>query len=359
MNKFKYGFRQTELMKRAWNGGGMDIATISEQANKSTSLGYTALMFACHRGHEEVARTLVEHGADVNAKTNETPIANPLSLATAKGHRSIMRMLKKAGAKGVFISEELWEHLRGSTVGKVIRERLPVLENINLPLNGNNVPAIAIAASWGKIPIIKALMKEGADVNAKSILGHTPLSLAIKYHKPKTAEFLIHAGADVNAIYRESIRRESPLSHAVDLGYFSLIDLLLEKGADVGFQTDDTFSTILRVAKVRSKDKDTTYARKYKKIVKALEGKGASTSLESRDRFGQTPFMQVILAWIHYSKDGYDNGARDARAQAEGFIDRGSNINASDNKGRTAMDIAKQEGCSEVVEFLKEKGAAE
>lgn len=57
----------------------------------------TPLCHAAWFGHAETAQLLIKRGADVNAKKIDG--ASVLTLATERGHKDLVEMLKKAGAK--------------------------------------------------------------------------------------------------------------------------------------------------------------------------------------------------------------------------------------------------------------------
>ena len=59
--------------------------------------GYTALMKAAWAGHSDVAKALLEKGADVTAKNIRGNTA--LMFAEDTGRTEIIRLLKEAGAK--------------------------------------------------------------------------------------------------------------------------------------------------------------------------------------------------------------------------------------------------------------------
>ena len=54
-------------------------------------------MFAAYEGRTETVKTLIDAGADVNAKHNKG--RTTLMVAAKKGHTEIMEILKQAGAK--------------------------------------------------------------------------------------------------------------------------------------------------------------------------------------------------------------------------------------------------------------------
>jgi uncharacterized protein len=64
------------------------------------SLGLTALHFAANKGHLELARLFLDHGADVNAagKAQGVPVT-PLALAEKSKHEKMTALLKERGAR--------------------------------------------------------------------------------------------------------------------------------------------------------------------------------------------------------------------------------------------------------------------
>ena len=65
--------------------------------------------------------------------------------------------------------------------------------NFRLPLF--NAPVLTMAATAGKIAIIEALLAAGADANASTDKGLTPLLAAIQAGKTGVAQLLLKAGA--------------------------------------------------------------------------------------------------------------------------------------------------------------------
>ena len=78
--------------------------------------------------------------------------------------------------------------------------------------------------------IIKLLIAQGADVNAKTEGGDTPLHFAASMGHKEIAELLIANGADVNA---KSQHEHTPLHFAARTGEKEVAGLLIDKGADV------------------------------------------------------------------------------------------------------------------------------
>ena len=64
--------------------------------NLQTSLGETALMFAIEKGHNEIARLLIENGADIDAQDKYQRTA--LMRASARGNTDMVALLVENGA---------------------------------------------------------------------------------------------------------------------------------------------------------------------------------------------------------------------------------------------------------------------
>ena len=121
--------------------------------------------------------------------------------------------------------------------------------------------ALHVAASDGALDVVKALIEEGADLNAKDRFGHTPLDEAVAYQHAAVAELLMYyqaqhgdlarleaqlitaaAANDLNAaraLLASGVPatcfdydRRTPLHLAVSEGHLDMAKLLLEYKAD-------------------------------------------------------------------------------------------------------------------------------
>jgi cytochrome c len=121
----------------------------------------TPLYLAVRGGHFAAAELLIERGADVNAVP--TPLLGPaLMPAVAKRRIDLINLLLDGGA------------------------------NPNSQRGGET--ALHIAARSGCLDCVKALVEAGADVNAKTKHGQTPIHLAKFKRQREVADYLMSHG---------------------------------------------------------------------------------------------------------------------------------------------------------------------
>src|SRR5579871_4299743 len=83
---------------------------------------------------------------------------------------------------------------------------------------------------------VKAVLEDGAHVNARDDLGATPLILAAQSDHTATARLLLERGADVNARDKYGM---TALMEAARYGHVAAVELLLSHGADSGSKNSD------------------------------------------------------------------------------------------------------------------------
>jgi ankyrin repeat protein len=75
----------------------VDVNVKTDSWNNGWSNGWTPLLFAAESGNLELAKLLVERGADVNAKSDDG--LTVLSYAYNSNNKELVKFLKEHGAK--------------------------------------------------------------------------------------------------------------------------------------------------------------------------------------------------------------------------------------------------------------------
>ena len=188
----------------ASRGGHVDVARMlvdcGADVSAQTDRGWTALHWASRCGHVDLARMLVERGADVSAQNKVGETA--LHLALENGHGDVARLLVERGADVSVQTED------GET-------------------------ALLWTSRYGHVDLALMLVERGADVSAQNEVGETALHLALENDHEDLARLLVERGADVSVQTKDG---ETALLLASRYGHVDLALMLVEHGADVSAQ---------------------------------------------------------------------------------------------------------------------------
>jgi ankyrin repeat protein len=156
-------------------------------------------MTAAYLDNAEDVRILAKHGADPNALSAQN--LSPLGIAAQYGKNEAAVALLDAGADP------------SRSIGE-----------------GGYTPLMLATANHAE-PLVQALLKKGADINARNSGGVTALMIAAANSRADMVELLMRAGANVKA---QSDRGDTALSIARAKGDEQIIKLLDESGAHPG-----------------------------------------------------------------------------------------------------------------------------
>ena len=225
----------------------------------------------------DVARVLLAHGADVNARIdhydagdNDYEGVTPLHLAAADHRRvDVVRVLLEHGANVGAEDKKGRTPLHDATdnkgigwnigLGRVedcVSEKVEVVfmlleqgANVGAEDNKGRTP-LHVAAKYAKASVIRLLLEHGANIGAKDNKGQTPLHEAARYGMVEVARLLLAHGANVGA---EDNEGRTPLHEAAERGRVEAVRVLLEHGANVGAE-DNKGRTPFRMASAARKD---------------------------------------------------------------------------------------------------------
>jgi uncharacterized protein len=144
----------------------------------------------------------------------------------------VVEALLAAGAK-----PNVWE---AAILGDAQRVRRLIAADPSLlqKLAPDGAPPLHYAAHFGKIDAMRALVSQGADVDAMAggAFGNTALHAAAAGGQTEAAEALLRVGAKVDARDHNGY---TPLHVAAASGVAPLVELLLKRGADASIRAPD------------------------------------------------------------------------------------------------------------------------
>lgn len=138
--------------------------------------------------------------------------------------------------------------------------------------------ALHSAVFLGFTEIVEVLLRKGAKVDALNLSGQSPLHLASITGRVGIARILLNHGATIEG--RDLKEGATALHFGVQGGFWTVVDLLLQKGANIDLQTYDnelgTKETPLqRVLRMRPSG--------YKGMVNFLLGKNANPNIKDKN----------------------------------------------------------------------------
>lgn len=370
-----------------------DFFTESELASAGDGEKRTALWWAAHRGHAGLAELLLNRTAKRPEADPSKPEASSLeeifpssvlqqsfskALQNSIWHgdvTTVKMFLEFCAARKV--SFELDDETHPSSLCVAIpRKNRPVIDLLlglaegAVPEAARREPSAKCGAKLekrgesGRTPLADAivaglddvvgvLIQQGADVDAQSSTGRTPLSLVIEAQAgqsgfldpesampgsgPGEADDAANSGMLLSLLEHGANAAlpcaggQTPLLQAVKSGLISTVKLLLEHGADVEIRDLDGRTPLLEA--VQAGDEQT---------VKTLLDYGAH--IEAKDKDGQTSLLKAAAIC-------------DTEPVVEILLQHGAKTEARDHRGQTALLRAAKEGRESNVGILLSHGA--
>ena len=201
----------------------------------------TPLHWASLRGHLEVVRYLLEHGANVKAQDKDGSM--PLHWASRKGRREVIRVLiqHKADANAQDKNKLTPLH-KASSRGCADSARFFLEHGVDvLAQDKNGWTPLHCAAFEGHVEVTRVLLDHCVDTATRDKEGRTPLHLASSEGNLEVTRAFLEHGVDATA---QDEGGRTPLHRASFRGHVETVCLLLEKGADVTAQDKDGLTSL-------------------------------------------------------------------------------------------------------------------
>ena len=217
-----------DLQRAVWNGDCLKVTAALDDGADPNSYGvnrYRLLSSAIYRGHLQVVRTLLDHGAN---PTPSTTGITALQAAIASGRTRIAHHLLKSGITPTWQDADLAARC-GRT--RLLKTFLRTGIEINRLQGFGGTAAVTLvmsAAFEGEADTVQALVDAGANVSLSNENGWTALLSASACGHVEAVKALLRAGADANAADKSG---DTPLKVAAKEGHVEVIALLQAAGA--------------------------------------------------------------------------------------------------------------------------------
>jgi ankyrin repeat protein len=225
------------------------LIAANANVNQVEANGISPLLMAITNNHIDVARLLLDHGADVNADVNasdwwgRTPLWAAVDLRDLEVNKTDDNGVDRPAA--LQLIQALLDH--GANVNARTKEQ-PPLRRWLMPISDiswvdfTGQTAFLRAALSADLAVMHLLLDKGADPNIATFAGTTPMMAAagVNYVGGQTyseskqfleaVELCLEKGADVNAVNSMGI---TAVIGAANRGSDDILELLVKKGASL------------------------------------------------------------------------------------------------------------------------------
>lgn len=234
------------------------------------------------------------------------------------------------------------------TLNKDRTDRYIDPETINDTVDGQGNTPLHVAVRYSKLEAVKELIRLGADVNATNLIGDTPLIIAVAYNWIEGIPLIIEAGANLE----HHVYDLTALKMACGLGYFNVVKMLLEYGANVsGRNLNNPISRAITAGSVD--------------IIRLLVQHGATLEPDALCVAAVNGIPEVMeelvdlglsVQYCNYGTPILHCALNSGLPTIQKLLDLGADANATCNKGLTALYEAVLHANEEPVELLVKYG---
>lgn len=304
---------QTALMWAAAAGQGAAVQALIEggaDLRARTNAGTTPLMFAVRKGDMRSVQSMLAAGADVNEKRPD--LATPLLVAIINGHEDLVDLLLDKGAD---------PNAEGGTTDLTVQgvRARPIPIELKTPPFRKQLLEVATEGgngrnnTWGK-PLQAAVHVANWHISDQFISVH--------FDRLRVIKSLLAHGADVNgrntdmeprwsgARYRRRLVGATAFLFAAKAADVEVMRLLLAHGADPKINTGVNITPLMAAAGI--------------------------AWASNQDRAGEEQVLEAVKLLVE---------------------ELGTDVNAVNDVGETAMHAAAYRGANSVVQYLYDKGA--
>ncbi|XP_067661991.1 ankyrin-3-like [Haliotis asinina] len=288
--------------------------------------GSNILHLACSKGRLEVLKYILSQNiVDINSRGRSKK--TPAMIAAECGHEKVVELLMEKGANLSLTCDT------GSNILHLAcsKGRLEVLKyilsqnivDINSRGRSKKTPAM-IAAECGHEKVVELLVEKGANLSLACEKGSNILHLACSKGRLEVVKYILSQNiVDINCRGRS---KKTPAMTAAQYGYKEVVELLMEKGANLSLVNDKS-RNILHVACSRGRLEVVKYVLSQNIV-----------DINSRGRSKKTPAMIA-------AESGY-------KEVVELLMEKGANMSLVSDRGSNILHLACSRGRLEVVKYV-------
>jgi ankyrin repeat protein len=328
------------------------------------SHGETALMMASRSGSVDAVKVLLDRGAQINAKDTLRG-TTALMWAAEQGHVGVVELLVRRGAD-VRAQSDVLRPLkrRGLGFAPANQQGGP-----DAPIKGG-LTALLFAARQGSMECVRALTTSGADLNQTSADGSSPPLVAVQNGYYDISLYLMDHGANINLANSKgwtplylAVKNRNEETTAIPGpntdGVLNFIQVLLDRGANPNVRIKEDTEIHQGMTAAWLKEAGATPLLRAAlcgdlTVVRLLLDHRADPLIPTFDH--TTPLMAAAgVGWA----DGMlrDYSEDQTLEVVKLLLGQGSDVNAANDHGITALHGAGFKGANKVVQLLVDHGA--
>ncbi len=311
--------------------GNIEIARLLLEAGADIDAGdsdnSTALGIAAMRRQGPMVAFLIEQGADVNRRDRKADC--PLSFAVYGQDEAIIQQLLDAGAD-LYFRNPNGETLLHISCARGVRGFVEHLLEKGVEIDArsaNGGTPLGYAAMQGHAEIVRLMLDRGADQNAGNPGDLTPLFFTTMRNQIECARILLDGGADVD---RPGFHNSTALVMAAENCSADMVALLIDHGAAVDHVNEKGATALVKAS-----------AGGYADRVEVLLTAHADPNLGT-DEVGRSALQLAALS-------GHTEVARQ-------LVTAGADPNAPTPTGEAPLHLARYYGHEDLSEMLADRG---
>ncbi len=348
----------------------------------------TALQACAEKGNIEIARTLIDAGANIDAPAGDAfeealqisedegifgHLTTPIQRAAQANNTELVHILLFEGADvnacpwEKYIDQILYEYDGDPSCSEEYPTALQAAvshsnhvlvqalswANAVVDARGCGSTPLQMAAAKGDCGIVKILQKHGADINApaRDEYGRTALQAAASTGDRELVQHLLRAGAKINAV-PSRVGGRTAVQAAAENGHTKLVKTLIKAGANLNADASpENGRTCLQAAAEGC----------HAKLVLLLLTQGANVYSSAATISGGLTALQAALTLFHPKAKANprcrQNNERSRIKILRALLDAGADVNAppSPCRGISAVVAAVQSGSLELTRTLLQR----